>query len=164
MHPTCTPPEPQNTTRIISELFPLSISIYFIVNAAASDSHLSQPCSNCSAAFECVLCRRPTSIIHLLPFLQWTQSPFNSTYGVQVCPSTGRPCDCSDGQVINSSEDKQIMAELKHEKPPQEPIFPPELRKRQPSELCLPGPLTTWHRSAFHVHQLAEACTCLLAG
>ncbi|KAL0052613.1 hypothetical protein WJX82_004790 [Trebouxia sp. C0006] len=66
--------------------------------------------------------------------------------GGKVCPSTGRPCDCSDGQVINSSEDKQVMAELKHEKPPQEPIFPPELRKRQPSDLCLPGPLATWHR------------------
>lgn len=75
---------------------------------------------------------------------------------MQVCPSTGRPCDCSDGQVINSSEDKQVVAELKHEKPPQEPIFPPELRKRQASELCLAGPLATWHRSAFHVHQLAE--------
>jgi len=79
-----------------------------------------------------------------------------STYGVQVCPSTGRPCDCSDGQVINSSEDKQVVAELKHEKPPQEPIFPPELRKRQASELCLPGPLATWHRSALHVEMLSE--------
>ncbi|DBA72485.1 TPA: hypothetical protein ACH3X2_010250 [Trebouxia sp. C0005] len=66
--------------------------------------------------------------------------------GGKVCPSTGRPCDCSDGQVINSSEDKQVVAELKHEKPPQEPIFPPELRKRQASELCLAGPLATWHR------------------
>ena len=75
---------------------------------------------------------------------------------MQVCPSTGRPCDCSDGQVINSSKDKQIVAELKHEKPPQEPIFPPELRKRHASELCLPGPLATWHRSALHVYMLSE--------
>jgi len=158
VHPTCTHSDPQNTSRIVSELILLCILLYCAVNAPEPVSYLSQPCSNCSAAFQCVILSKPKSIIHLLSFLQWTQSHFDSTHGVQVCPSTGRPCDCSDGQVINSSEDKQAVAELKHEKPPQEPIFPPELRKRQASELCLPGPLATWHRSAFHVHHLAEAC------
>ena len=65
---------------------------------------------------------------------------------MQVCPSTGRPCDCTAGQVVDSSDDKQALADLKPEKPPQEPIFPPELRKRQPGELHLPGPLAAWHR------------------
>ncbi|KAK9861190.1 hypothetical protein WJX84_010543 [Apatococcus fuscideae] len=37
-----------------------------------------------------------------------------------ICPSTGRPSV--------------------------EPIFPPELRKRSPPELHLPGPYATWHR------------------
>lgn len=68
-----------------------------------------------------------------------------STNG-KVCPSTGRPCDCSDGQMITSSEDKQALAELKPHKPPQEPIFPPELRKRKAQELYVPGPLAAWHR------------------
>ena len=32
-------------------------------------------------------------------------------------------------------------------RPTAEPIFPPELRKRQPAELHLPGAYATWHRS-----------------
>ena len=47
---------------------------------------------------------------------------------------------------VDSSESKQAVADLKPEKPPMEPIFPAELRKRQPSELHLPGPLADWHR------------------
>lgn len=67
---------------------------------------------------------------------------------MQVCPSTGRPCDCTAGMQIDSSDSKQALADLKPEKPPMEPIFPAELRKRQPSELHLPGPLADWYRYA----------------
>ncbi|KAL3157593.1 hypothetical protein ABBQ32_012044 [Trebouxia sp. C0010 RCD-2024] len=66
--------------------------------------------------------------------------------GGKVCPSTGRPCDCTAGMQVDSSESKQALADLKPEKPPTEPIFPAELRKRQPSELHLRGPLADWHR------------------
>ena len=70
---------------------------------------------------------------------------------LQVCPSTGRPCDCTAGQLASSSQDKQALADLKHVKAPQEPIFPAELRKRPAPELHLPGPLAAWHRYAANV-------------
>lgn len=56
---------------------------------------------------------------------------------------------------VDSSDSKQALADLKPEKPPMEPIFPAELRKRQPSELHLPGPLADWYRyaAAAAVHQ-----------
>lgn len=47
---------------------------------------------------------------------------------------------------VDSSESKQALADIKSDKPPVEPIFPAELRKRQPSPLHLPGPLADWHR------------------
>ena len=67
---------------------------------------------------------------------------------LQVCPSTGRLCDCTAGMQVDSSDSKQALPDLKPEKPPMEPIFPAELRKRQPSELHLPGPLADWYRYA----------------
>ena len=79
--------------------------------------------------------------------------------GMQVCPSTGRPCDCTDGMQVDSSESKQALADLKPEKPSMEPIFPAELRKRQPSELHLHGALTDWHRSAL-LRLPCNACFC----
>ena len=69
-----------------------------------------------------------------------------SSKRTKLCPSTGRPCDCTAGQVSSSSQDKQALADLKPAKAPQEPIFPAELRKRPALELHLPGPLTAWHR------------------
>ena len=67
---------------------------------------------------------------------------------MQVCPSTGQPCDCTAGVQVDSSDSKQALADLKPDKPPMEPIFPAELRKRQPCELHLPGPLADWYRYA----------------
>ena len=62
---------------------------------------------------------------------------------------------------VDSSESKQALADLKPDKPPMEPIFPAELRRRQPSHLHLPGPLADWHRSAalFNLYP-QPACAC----
>jgi CO/xanthine dehydrogenase FAD-binding subunit len=70
-----------------------------------------------------------------------------------VCPSTGQPCGCGDAPdaagVIASSSDHKAGAALggvAPRRPSVEPIFPPELRRRAPAELTLPGPVATWHR------------------
>ena len=63
---------------------------------------------------------------------------------------------------VDSSDRKQLLADLKPEKPPMEPIFPAELRKRQPCELRLPGPLADWYRyaaaAAAHTMTLRYMC------
>jgi len=68
--------------------------------------------------------------------------------GQKVCPSTGQPCDCGAGAPVGtSSDDKDAMyGSGMPARPTAEPIFPPELRRRPPTELTLPGPLATWHR------------------
>ena len=35
--------------------------------------------------------------------------------------------------------------------PTAEPIFPPELRKREAPELALPGPLAAWYRCTLQI-------------
>lgn len=82
---------------------------------------------------------------------------------MQVCPSTGQPCDCTAGMQMDSSESKQVLADLKPEKPPMEPIFPAELRRRQPSELHLPGPLADWYRYAAAADDAAAAAAAAAA-
>ena len=81
-----------------------------------------------------------------------------STADGPLCPSTGKPCSCTgatteDGQIVSSSNDKNKTdcsiggAALPTQKQSAtEPIFPPELRRRQPVELCIPGPAATWYR------------------
>ena len=71
---------------------------------------------------------------------------------LQVCPSTGRPCDCSAGAPTGtSSDDKDAMyGSTALKTPTAEPIFPPELRKRAVPELSLPGRLAAWYRCHFH--------------
>ena len=74
----------------------------------------------------------------------------------QVCPSTGRPCDCGAGApegdvgvVSSSSKEKtRLAAKEARQAAPCEPIFPAELRRRQAPMLNLPGLLAAWHRSA----------------
>jgi xanthine dehydrogenase/oxidase len=68
----------------------------------------------------------------------------------KVCPSTGKPCDCSDG---TSNITKNISntcctstSSSSSSSSSREPIFPPELRRRHPPELHLPGLKATWHR------------------
>ncbi len=87
-----------------------------------------------------------------------------------VCPSTGEPCTCAgfigdDGMVVSSSADKEDgvtgalvpgqvketakvakFSSLSSSSSTAEPIFPPELRSRQPQELFIPGPVATWYR------------------
>ena len=68
----------------------------------------------------------------------------------QVCPSTGRPCDCSAGadSGTNSDDKDEMYGSTALKTPTAEPIFPPELRKRTVPELALPGPLAAWYRCA----------------
>ncbi|PSC76668.1 Xanthine dehydrogenase [Micractinium conductrix] len=71
--------------------------------------------------------------------------------GGRVCPSTGRPCDCgvvddSGGVTSTSAHKEESCGPLTHACPAVEPIFPPELRKRQPAELRIEGPQCTWYR------------------
>jgi xanthine dehydrogenase/oxidase len=88
-----------------------------------------------------------------------------------VCPSTGKPCTCTgslaeDGMVVSSSADKEdgaigalvpseVVKTAKVSKfssssssssSSAEPIFPPELRSRQPQDLYIPGPVAAWYR------------------
>ena len=69
-----------------------------------------------------------------------------------ICPSTGKPCDCGQvdaatGDVVSASKHKEAACgPLTHTRPAVEPIFPPELRKRQAAELALTGPRCAWHR------------------
>ncbi|KAH7618960.1 putative Xanthine dehydrogenase 1 [Nannochloris sp. 'desiccata'] len=91
-----------------------------------------------------------------------------NTDGGPVCPSTGKPCTCTgsvaeDGLVVSSSADKEdgIIGALvptevvktdkalkfrNYSSSTAEPIFPPELRSRQPQELYIPGPVAAWYR------------------
>jgi hypothetical protein len=62
--------------------------------------------------------------------------------GQRVCASSGLPCDCgdeSDGGIVSKSEHKEAAAGPLVPAKRVEPIFPPELRKRAPTYLCLPG-------------------------
>lgn len=78
--------------------------------------------------------------------------------GRRICPSSGAPCDCGggggkalgaadgSGGIESSSEHKDrglppLLAAVSAE-----PIFPPELRRRTPPALELPGPVASWHR------------------
>ena len=69
-----------------------------------------------------------------------------------ICPSTGKACDCGEvdaatGDVVSASKHKEAACgPLTHTRPAVEPIFPPELRKRQAAELALTGPRCAWHR------------------
>jgi xanthine dehydrogenase/oxidase len=61
-----------------------------------------------------------------------------------VCPSTGQPCTsgCGDtpaAKAIGAAE-YDPMTSVK------EPIFPPELKRRVPAALNLPGDVATWYR------------------
>lgn len=60
----------------------------------------------------------------------------------QICPSTGRPCDCgaskSDGPSdVKAPSNRMRTAKLGQAKG--EPIFPGELKKRPQAELVIPG-------------------------
>lgn len=81
-------------------------------------------------------------------------------YAMQVCPSTGRPCDCSAGQaadsgkthtstnaVQHSSDDKLACGgSAGYSKATAEPLFPAELKRHPAKELHIPGPLAHWYR------------------
>ena len=82
------------------------------------------------------------------------------TVALQVCPSTGRPCDCgagsegankdpqaSDFWVESTAVDKLgTGGSATWQKPSAEPIFPNELRKASPASLHIPGPKAAWYR------------------
>ena len=80
----------------------------------------------------------------------------NGTNGkkVPICPSSGKPCTCtgteSDGMIVTNSTDKENGAIGPLVPSPAvsatEPIFPPELRRREVQELDIPGPLAGWYR------------------
>ena len=73
---------------------------------------------------------------------------------LQICPGTGRPCDCgaavdkglgsditSRGEVATDSASKlESGGKSKHVHVSVEPIFPPELKLAKPRDLTLPGP------------------------
>ena len=67
-----------------------------------------------------------------------------------ICPSTGLPCvsGCGSagghtpaGKALGATEPDSVTAV-------REPIFPPELKRREARALTLPGANTTWHRPA----------------
>lgn len=70
----------------------------------------------------------------------------------QICPSTGRPCDCG----MSRNDVKPCVTESRSTKPEgrlrsvgryyAEPIFPPELQCRPAKELLLPGRVASWYR------------------
>eukprot|EP00884_Botryococcus_braunii_P020051 jgi/Botrbrau1/672/Bobra.0161s0055.1 len=68
----------------------------------------------------------------------------------QICPSTGRPCDCGPRDVVlatrTADKDEEVCGPILARGPSCEPIFPPELRRREPPELYLPGPFAAWYR------------------
>jgi xanthine dehydrogenase/oxidase len=73
--------------------------------------------------------------------------------GVALCPSTGAPCGCgtvAGGALTSTSAHKAGAAVGPLARPrgaaTVEPIFPPELRRRAPAELHLPGAAATWRR------------------
>jgi len=75
----------------------------------------------------------------------------------KICPSSGLPCDCGSskaGKSPSTSSEVFVMGggvkqDGKRLGPPPgtaEPIFPPELKGRAVTELCMPGPRLTWYR------------------
>ncbi|KAK9866639.1 hypothetical protein WJX84_012043 [Apatococcus fuscideae] len=95
------------------------------------------------------------------PLAQTEQSQASSK---KVCPSTGRPCDCSGSeppafnghtaatgasaevQHSNTSSKVPSAAEQANLRGFSEPIFPAELRSYQAQDLCLVGLECTWLR------------------
>lgn len=83
-----------------------------------------------------------------------TSNGTNGNEKVAICPSSGKPCTCtgteSDGMIVTSSTDKEngaVGAVIpKPAVAATEPIFPPELRRREVQELEIPGPVATWYR------------------
>jgi xanthine dehydrogenase/oxidase len=85
-------------------------------------------------------------------------SAVDAASGVALCPSTGAPCGASrcaagavaGGALTSTSVHKAGAAVGPLARPPGaatvEPIFPPELRRRAPAELHLPGAAATWRR------------------
>lgn len=73
---------------------------------------------------------------------------------LQICPSSGLPCDCGAakdvevGAVVttDSSDKLKFGGSAVHSKPSCEPIFPSELRSRVAQPLELPGKAATWFR------------------
>lgn len=74
----------------------------------------------------------------------------------RVCPSTGKPCGCGGGAkpggLLGASvaaDDAESTAAARAAEglvTPAEPLFPVELRRREPKPLRLPGAHATWHR------------------
>ena len=63
-----------------------------------------------------------------------------------ICPSTGQPCAAGCGKQPSPAAKALGGSEEDHVTGAREPIFPPELKRRIPASLTLPGPATTWHR------------------
>ena len=64
--------------------------------------------------------------------------------GAPICPSTGQPCTNGCGstpaaKALGAGEDDPVTAV-------REPIFPPELKRRIPAALTIPGAVASWHR------------------
>jgi len=76
--------------------------------------------------------------------------------GASVCPTTGKPCDCTKGQCTpgNGIDHKEIAGEL---------ITPPEVIRYQPEDLYVEGNTVNWYRpvslqSLLELkHQMPEA-------
>ncbi|KAF5838823.1 molybdopterin binding aldehyde oxidase/xanthine dehydrogenase [Dunaliella salina] len=75
----------------------------------------------------------------------------------KICPGSGLPCDCGSSKAgkgpstthevfVMGGGVKQDGKSLGPQPGTAEPIFPPELKGRVPTELCMPGPRLTWHR------------------
>ena len=79
---------------------------------------------------------------------------FEVRAALQICPSSGLPCDCGaaasvePGAVIttNSADKLKFGGSALPSKPGCEPIFPSELRSRVAQPLELPGKRATWFR------------------
>ncbi|KAK3284518.1 xylitol dehydrogenase [Cymbomonas tetramitiformis] len=88
----------------------------------------------------------------------WEQSTSPSGEGATnggspICPGTGQPCTNGCGSTAPSVAKEVSPACEKHDCGEEhswtgvaEPIFPPELRRRVPQSLQLPGPVCTWLR------------------
>ena len=79
---------------------------------------------------------------------------FDPMCHLQICPSSGLPCDCGaaasvkPGAVITTDSGDKLKygGSAVPGKPSCEPIFPSELRSRVAQPLELPGKLATWYR------------------
>ncbi len=73
---------------------------------------------------------------------------------LQICPSSGLPCDCGaattvepGAEVATDSDDKLVIGGAAvSAKPTTEPIFPSELKTRISKPLEIPGPQASWFR------------------